>query len=130
MLRISPTGVSKQIKILENDLTTHLVKCSSTSFEITDAGLLFYNQCQQIVRDVDGLKETVLSMKSSPSGPMRVFASQSFAEHFIVPWLPEFHARYPRVVVNLDIADRLPDLQKEGIDLCLGITTPWNPELI
>ena len=129
-LGVSPTAVSKQIRGLEELLGTQLIKRSSTRFEVTEAGNLLYENCQRILRDIAGLRETVRSFKISPSGKIRVFSTQSFSETFIVPFLKEFNDLYPEVLVNLDIADRLPDLQKEGIDLCLGVTTHWDPDLI
>lgn len=129
-LNISPTAVSKQIRQLEEDLGIQLFYRTSTQFEVSEQGADFYSKSKSILDDMDTLKDSVLSSKGIPTGSIKVFATQAYASRFIVSFMEEFCRLYPQVRLNLDIADRIPDVQQEGIDLCFGLLRHWDQDLI
>jgi DNA-binding transcriptional LysR family regulator len=129
-LNLSPTAISKQIKNLEGILGVQLVDRTSTRFEITDVGDLLYSHCKLILKDIVNLEDIVHSFKAEPSGKLSVFSTMAFAAVYITPHIKEFCALYPKVELTIQIEDRLADVQKEGIDLCFGLTLHWDLELI
>jgi DNA-binding transcriptional LysR family regulator len=129
-LNLSPTAISKQIKSLEDILGLQLIVRTSTKFEITDVGDLFYDNCKRILKDVDSLEDVVQSYQNEPSGKLLVFSTSAFAEIYLVPHIKEFLTHYPKITLTLDVGDRFADIRKEGIDLAFGITEHWDQELI
>jgi DNA-binding transcriptional LysR family regulator len=130
LLGISPTAVSKQVQSLENHLSVQLIIRTSTTFEVTDVGMLFYGNCKKLIKDFSNLEDLTQSFQQEPSGSLRVFSSSAFAETFIVPHMSEFTAIHPKIHLTLDIADRIPDVQREDIDLCFGLIGHWDQDLI
>lgn len=129
-LNFSPTAVSKQIKALEDGLGIQLIYRTSTKFEITDVGEMFYTHCKRLLKDMDNLEDMVQSFQNEPRGNLSVFSTTAFADTYITPYLKEFISLYPKVLITLDVADRIPDVQKEGIDLCFGLIRHWDNDLI
>jgi DNA-binding transcriptional LysR family regulator len=129
-LNLSPTAVSKQIKALEDGLGIQLIYRTSTKFEITDVGEMFYTHCKRLLKDMDNLEDMVQSFQNEPRGNLSVFSTTAFADIYIIPYLKEFTSLYPKVLITLDVADRIPDVQKEGIDLCFGLIRHWDNDLI
>jgi len=127
---VSATAVSKQIKALEDMLGTQLIYRTSTKFQITDVGEMFYTHCKRLLKDMDNLEDMVHSFQSEPSGNLFVFSTTAFADVYITPHLKEFSTLYPRVLMTLDVADRIADVQKEGLDLCFGLIRHWDGDLI
>jgi LysR family transcriptional regulator, regulator for bpeEF and oprC len=52
------------------------------------------------------------------------------AAHVVIPALPEFHERYPRVEVEVGTGDRAVDLTREGVDCALRAGTVNTPHLV
>jgi LysR family transcriptional activator of dmlA len=129
-LHISPTAISKQIKILEGALGIQLIQRSSTKFSVTEGGYLFYAKAKRILNEVDTLTATMQDFRSEPSGDLKLFSSIAFGEQFIVPHLKQFTSTYPSIILKLELSDRIPDIQAERIDLCLGLGGHWDGDLI
>ena len=53
----------------------------------------------------------------TPSGRLRVTASITLGEAWLVPLLPDFLAEYPDVFVELDLTDRVVDLVEDSFDV-------------
>ena len=129
-LHISPTAISKQIKTLEGALGIQLIQRSSTKFAVTEGGYLFYANAKRILNEIDTLRATMHDFRNEPSGDLKLFFSIAFGEHFIVPHLKRFTNTYPKIVLKLELNDRIPDVQAENIDLCLGLGGHWDGDLI
>ncbi len=130
LLNLSPTAVSKQVRSLEDHLGVQLILRTSTTFDITDVGMLFYDNCKRLLKDFTNLEDLTQSFQQEPSGSLKVSSSVAFAETFIVPHMSEFISRHPKILLTLDIADRIPDVQREDIDLCFGLIGHWDQDLI
>jgi DNA-binding transcriptional LysR family regulator len=50
---------------------------------------------------------------------VRVTAASGFSHRYVVPQLPAFRARYPKVVVEMHVSGRTSNLVEEGIDLAI-----------
>jgi DNA-binding transcriptional LysR family regulator len=50
---------------------------------------------------------------------VRVTAAHAFSRLFVVPKLPLFRERYPKVVVEMLVSERTSNLVEEGIDLAI-----------
>ena len=50
---------------------------------------------------------------------VRVTAAPGFSRRYVVPKLPSFRARYPKVVVEMLVSERTSNLVEEGIDLAI-----------
>lgn len=111
--------VSKQIAALESQLAAQLIRRTSRSLGLTEAGQAFYEAAVPLLRDFDLARSLVGGDQLMPSGHIRVTVAPVFGRLYIVPKLPLFFNRYPGVTVELSATERTVDLIEEGIDLAI-----------
>jgi DNA-binding transcriptional LysR family regulator len=119
-LRVSQSLVSRAVARLEQRLGTALLHRSTRRVSLTDEGVIFLQGCRRVLEDVGEVERSVMSGES-PAGILRISASVLFGQDPIVPLLPEFMTRYPKVEVQLSLADRHVDLIEEKIDVAIRL---------
>jgi len=111
--------VSKQIAQLEARLGAQLLRRTSRSMTLTEAGQSFYEAAIRLINDLEAAESLVGHGQTAPTGLVRVTVAPVFGRLFLVPKLPEFLARYPDISVELQVSDRTVNLIEEGIDLAI-----------
>jgi DNA-binding transcriptional LysR family regulator len=114
---IGQSAVSKQIAALEARLGAQLLRRTSRSMTLTDAGHVLYDSALRLVDEFDTVESLVGRGQSAPSGLIRVTVAPVFGRLYIVPRLPGFFARYPDISVELTGSERAINLIEEGVDL-------------
>jgi DNA-binding transcriptional LysR family regulator len=115
-----PKGrVSTTVQALENHLGTRLLHRTTRKVQLTQDGLAFQERCRDLLADVDELQ--TLFQRSAPDlrGRVRIDMSTGIARHMVIPRLPEFLQRHPRVEVEISSTDRRVDVVREGFDCVL-----------
>jgi len=112
-------AISKQIAALEERLGAQLLMRTSRSLSLTEAGRDFYESAVPLISDLEAAESRIGSGQASPSGMVRVAVAPGFASRYIVPKLPSFMARYPKIVVEMLSSERTSNLVEEGIDLAV-----------
>jgi DNA-binding transcriptional LysR family regulator len=116
---VGQSAVSKQIAALEAHLGAQLLRRTSRSMTLTEAGQVFYESASRLVDEFDAVESLVGHGQSAPSGLVRVTAAPVFGRLYIVPRLPEFFARYPDISIELTGSGRNINLIEEGVDLAI-----------
>ncbi|HEY2480865.1 MAG TPA: LysR family transcriptional regulator [Caulobacteraceae bacterium] len=116
-LGVGQPAVSKQIAALEAHLGAQLLRRTSRSLTLTEAGRDFYESAVRIVGDVEAAESRVGRGRIAPSGLVRATMAPVFGRLYVVPRLAQFFARYPAVAVELVVADSLINLIEEGLDV-------------
>lgn len=129
-LGLSAAAISKQISALECELKVHLLARTTRRLELTELGHVYYQQCKGVMRKVDDLDEMIHSQQIEPSGELSVLSSRYFADHYVIPHLPEFFAKYPKITLDLTLIGRASDLSRDDIDLFFGITHAVPGEVV
>ncbi|HXF29251.1 MAG TPA: LysR family transcriptional regulator, partial [Chlamydiales bacterium] len=127
-LLLSTAAVSKQIKALEEEVATQLILRSTRHIALTEAGELFYQRCKSILNDIDETKALFSSRQKEPTGTLKIVSSHHFAKGCIIPNLKEFCDRHPKVTIDLEVAERIPNLEKERVDILIGLSMPIDAE--
>jgi DNA-binding transcriptional LysR family regulator len=128
-LRVSQSLVSRAVARLEQRLGTTLLHRSTRRVSLTDEGVIFLQGCRRVLEDIGEVERSVTSSES-PAGILRISASVLFGQDPIVPLLPEFMARYPKLEVQLSLADRHVDLIEEKIDIAIRLGRLASSSLI
>lgn len=118
-LRQTPSAVSRSVARLEARLGVRLLTRTTRSLSVTPEGERFRVQAQKLLLDLDELERSFAADKSEPRGRLRVSASTPFGIHQLMPVLPEFLQRYPRITVDLSLSDALVDLVGERTDVAI-----------
>lgn len=127
-LGLTNAAVSKQITALEHDLGIALLRRTTRQLTLTEAGQIYYDHAKKLTADIRETESVLLDMKSEPQGHLKVGSSWHFAEKVLVPLLPQFFEKYPKLTIELSVMERIPDLAKEGIDINVGHTFVGGPD--
>lgn len=129
-LGMSASGVSRAISRLEARLGVRLLARSTRSLSVTEEGRLFYERCRRILTDLSEATDIVREARERPSGRLRVAATTSIGRAALLPFLPDFHARYPDIQLELLMGDRAIDMIEEGVDCAIRIGDLADSSLI
>ncbi|NML17245.1 LysR family transcriptional regulator [Azohydromonas caseinilytica] len=128
--RTTQSAVSKQVQALEAQLGTRLLVRSSRSHSLTEAGQLYYERCRQVLDTLEEARAEVHRSEQEISGALRVAAPVAFGRLHIIPRLPAFYARHPRLRVELQLDDSFIDLVSAGIDVAFRVGELKDSRLI
>jgi DNA-binding transcriptional LysR family regulator len=123
-------AVSKQIAALESHLGAQLLRRTSRSLTLTEAGQDFYESAVRLVSDLEAAESRVGRRQVSPSGVIRVTVAPVFGRLYIVPRLQEFFDLYPDIAVELLVTDRAVNVVEEGVDVAIHNGPPADSTLI
>lgn len=129
-LGISPAAISKQLTRLENELGLQLLNRTTRKVELTEIGFNYYLQCKKILEEVEAASALVSKIKEVPSGNLKIVSGRHFAVTYIVPHLKEFLEKYPEIDIDLELAERIPDLNLESIDILIGMSISATGDVI
>ena len=118
-LDVSKAAVSQKIKELEQLAGVPLVRRTTRTMQLTDAGHKLVEELKapfsEIMRSFIGIRDAQGPLR----GRVRVTAPVAFARQQLVPHIIVFMRRYPQVRVQLEVSDRLVSLAAEGFDLAI-----------
>ncbi|WP_245688473.1 LysR family transcriptional regulator [Vibrio sonorensis] len=116
-LGISKSLTSKYVNRVEEQLGVKLFHRTTRKLTVNQAGQEYYLHAQQILANTDRLYHQLHYSNKEASGPLRVTASQGFAEELLSPVLPEFHKRYPDIQIDMIVTNQKLDLVEHAIDI-------------
>ena len=108
--------LSKLIQNLEQHLRTKLLNRTTRRVTVTADGAAYYERVVRLLADVDELDGSMTLSQASPKGRLRIDISAPLAILIMIPALPQFHARYPDIQIDLGVTDRPVDLIGENVD--------------
>ncbi|MCC6531151.1 MAG: LysR family transcriptional regulator [Burkholderiales bacterium] len=118
---MTPSGVSKAVRRLEQRLGTRLLTRTTRRLTLTPSGILFYQRCRQLLVGLRDAESIVAHEIGLPRGTLRVDISLPLGRRYIVPALPLFMAENPDVLVQLVFREPSADLFHEGVDIAVRI---------
>ena len=130
VLGISKAAVSQTIRSLEESLEIPLFIRSTRRISLTDEGELFFAQCQRLRDELDITRNLVGKFKQSPSGLLRISCNAYIAETWLVHILKPYMDKYPDVHLEILIQERMPDMQREHIDIVFGVNCPATDDVV
>lgn len=116
-LGISTTAVSRSVARLERRLETRLINRTTRSISPTAEGLLFYEHVEAGLGRIDQAVELVREAREGPAGLIRISSVTYFGRHLLLPLVPDFLAAFPKVSLEINMNDTMPDLVSEGFDV-------------
>lgn len=120
-LSVSPSAVSKSIQRLERHLGLSLFTRTTRSLTLTPEGRDLHERVLRLLRDAEEIEQAAKSVRSEPSGTVRIATSLPVGLHMIAPVLAQFRQCQPKVKIDLRLSDDLVDFVEEGIDIAVRI---------
>lgn len=114
-LHVTHSAVSQQIKVLEEAMGVALFVREARGLRPTDEGRLYALEIRAALRDITQATRRVLAR---PHDSELVIATlPSFAQHWLVPRLPDFRDAHPYYRVRLVTSLQLEDLRHGASDV-------------
>lgn len=129
-LGMTPSGVSRAVSRLEEQLGARLLFRSTRSLRLTDDGASFHARCKEILADLTEATEALGYAQRKPTGKLRVGMPASLGRTVIISRLAEFEQRYPDIRLELSMCDYPYDLNEEGIDVAVRAGSLEDSNLI
>ena len=126
-LNLTPSAVSKSLAQLEHRLGMLLVKRTTRSLKLTDAGKVIYERANAIVQDVEDTLDAARQLQNC-EGSLRITSSIAFGAKQLPRLVAAYMAANPAIDVNISLDDRCVNLAEENYDIALRITsgTDWG----
>ena len=114
------SAISKAITRFETLHGIRLLHRTTHSLSMTEEGERLFEAARHLLREAEHTEAALdANTIGGKRGRVRVSAPVAFARACLVPFLPELHARFPDVDLDLRFDDSLVDLGAEGIDIAL-----------
>jgi LysR family cys regulon transcriptional activator len=98
----SQPGVSKQVKMLEDELSLQLfVRKGKSLTELTEAGHEVLARARRILDEVGNIKSLSSELAGEHQGQLAVATTHTQARYVLPEMLHEFHQQHPGITVNL-----------------------------
>ena len=120
VLGLTPAGVSKNVARLEADLGVRLFQRSTRRLALTEGGERFLRQIGEPLATLQSAVAGVRTLDDEPAGTLKVSLGHALGRKFLVPLLPEFLQRHPKVVPDWHFDNRRVDIVGEGFDAAIG----------
>lgn len=127
-MNISTAATSRAIATLEARLNTRLLHRSTRRVILTEAGRRYLQRCEQILACVDVAEAEAADAQLRPSGHLRIHASTSLGQSYVVPAIVRYRERHPAVSIDLTLSQHMPDIIDEGYDLTVQASIAELPD--
>ncbi len=115
-LDLAAPVVTKRLAALEFRLGQRLFQRTTRRVSPTAEGETFYSRAVVLLRDFAALEAELQERKAEPTGLIRLVATFGFGRLWLGPALAKFQQCYPRIEIQLQLTEQLPDLAGEGFD--------------
>ena len=122
-LKVAPSAVTKRLAALEARLAVRLFQRTTRRVSPTADGETLCERAAELLRAFESAEAELRERQAEPSGPIRLAATFGFGRLWLGPVLAEFQALYPKISVQVQLTEQLPDLVVEGLD---GAIWLWN----
>ncbi|MCF6776867.1 LysR family transcriptional regulator [Thiotrichales bacterium 19X7-9] len=123
-LNLSKASLSKQIKRLETELKVDLFSRASYRLTLTAQGEILLQQAQRLKKELDNTRTICQQFYKEPQGRLHIVVFSYFAKRLIFPKLKSFLQQYPKLNLTIDTSEKIPDFEKEQVDISIGFSLP------
>lgn len=122
-LRLAPSVVTKRLAALELKLGLRLFQRTTRHVSPTPEGETLCERAAALLQGFRDAEEELRERQTEPAGLIRLAAPFGFGRRWLGPAMAAFQERHPRLQIQLQLTETLPDLAREGLD---GAVWLWN----
>jgi LysR family transcriptional regulator, transcriptional activator for dmlA len=120
-LDVAAPVVSKRLAALEAQLGHKLFQRTTRRVSPTAEGETLCGRAQVLLQGFAALEAELQERKAEPTGLIRLAATFGFGRLWLGPALARFQAQHPRIEVQLQLTEQLPDLAANGFDAAIWL---------
>jgi LysR family nitrogen assimilation transcriptional regulator len=132
-LRVAQSAVSRQIRLLEEELGVVLLRRSGRGVKLTDTGEQLRRQAGDLIAQADAIRSDIRNRGNEPTGVLRIGANPSIGDAVFPALAKSYTSRYPKVRLHLvtDMTINVQDGIRKGALDCGIIAFPdRDPSLV
>lgn len=130
LLDLSPAVASASLKRLEAELDAQLFVRSTRSLRLTAEGERFLAHATEALRTLDEGAQALHGDRAGLRGELRISAPSDLGRSVLLPWLDAFQQAHPRLLLRLQLTDRIADMHRQSIDIALRYGQPPESALV
>ena len=123
-LHISQPGVSRQLKLLEDELGFELFVRDGRQLErLTPAGQRVLEKARRLLREAQSIKAMSLDARDPNKGSLSIATTHTQARYVLPSVMAQFRQRYPQVKLHLQqgTSEQIAELLNEGqVDIAIS----------
>jgi len=128
-LGVPRATISRRLARLEERLGARLLRRTTRSLVLTDAGDVLYRHARIVLDAVTSAEQSVRRTDQSVRGDLRVSAPMMLNDSFF-SMIAGFAKRYPEVRLHMHLASQHVDLRRGGYDVAIRATSELEPGLV
>ncbi len=128
-LGLSKSVVSVHVAKLEANLGAQLLMRTTRVLALTQEGRRFYEKSRAMLDVAEAATHELETVLARPQGLVRVSCSVNFGITVFAKLAARFHARYPKIRLDLMLGDSAADLVAENIDVAIRVGEVNDPNL-
>ena len=121
-LGVSKASASMRISELERSAGVLLVRRTTRSVGLTEAGQQLVNDMQPAFRRISESYSAARDLAGTPRGLIRLTAPVALGRQHLAPCIAAFLQQFPDIHIELELTDRFVNLANEGFDLAIRHT--------
>ncbi|KIP86032.1 LysR family transcriptional regulator [Stenotrophomonas maltophilia] len=129
-LQLGRTGVTERVQQLEAHLRVRLLNRTTRQVNLTAEGEVYYPRVVRLLAELEDTEASLSTATAAPRGRLRIDVPSPFARLLLVPALPDFHARYPDIELQIGVSDREVDLIGDSVDCVIRGGAPVEQSLV
>ena len=122
-LGISRSMVSQHLKKLELRCDAQLLKRTTRKMDLTEDGQQLYHHCAELLLLAKQAEETTKPQSKELRGRITLFTPICFGEQFITPYIGEFHQKFPKIQIGIQLDDKQINRLENSIDIAIQSET-------
>lgn len=125
-LYISQPAVTMSIKKLEETLQVTLFSRTKKGVILTSEGKILYDYIKEVMENIKIAENKMENLKKLDTGTIKIGIGTTLTKHFLLPYLEEFHEKYPKISINIDTSmstDIIDNLKNGKIDLAIIVSS-------
>ncbi|GAA0124582.1 MULTISPECIES: LysR family transcriptional regulator [Clostridium] len=121
-LYMTQPAVSQSIMQLERELDTRLFTRTPKGVILTNEGKILYEHAISAINLIDAGEKKLLDSKNLMIGDLKIGVGDTTSKYFLLPYLEEFHSRYPNVklkIINRTTLELCSLVKSGNIDIAI-----------
>jgi DNA-binding transcriptional LysR family regulator len=129
-LHLSQSAVSRQIRALEESLSTTLFHRHARGLILTEQGELLFDATRAMAKRLDAAAARIKDSEEEVYGELRVTTATGFGTLWLAPRLSKLYEKYPDLTIDLMLEERVLDLPMREADVAIRMKEPSQADLI
>ena len=129
-LGITPTAVSKAIRVLEERHGVVLFQRTTRKVALTEAGQALFSRLNPATQEIDEAIAALGQFREKPIGTLRLNMKRSACTYLVEPIVAEFRQKYPDVKLDITIDEGLTDLLEGRYDAGIRLGESVDKDMV